>query len=725
MINRKLKKGSNVDLANIQYRMREINSSKDFERPGAAAAGAGRPAVIPPRCTGGAAAASVAINTGVSAEPAFVPSRAASWWCTMEDLQWPQQHVVDRIKRRADGFAKAGIDTAINFGFGLRFDFSNYFAQVHGYFANVCEELHKHGIRFMDHYSCNEIERPRNGEEFRKMHQYQRHTVLLYHDPVMARYAQYEGYFFNDLCEVDLRDGSRGYAPQYQFETFCHNNPAFLDMHQKYLRRLLKEVPIDGIEVDDMCNYPGPATCGCKYCRERFKKEYGHDIPPFGEKSFWGDTSKEILEWGNYENPVFRDWLRMKIDAVADHLKMIKATIGEMPLMTCCSNTGPIILNILSLDLERLAPHLDFFMLENVGININNADWMEMDAEALLQKDIAAKKGNAPAMALSYTIYEPGAYFGWALSRFWGVANWSSTLNGRLIEDPADAMEMEDVISRSNSWERQHSQLFYRDGVDLAEVRLVYNRYCKENGWRNAGGKEHWDSVAAWSSQLLKNNVGYRFVRHEELEDATLLGAEKTPLVLDAVGCVSDKQFAAISRYLSRGGHVWLALPFGTHDEKGFARKSPLSDILQKRHYKNLVMVSPAVSGASLEELMRNGLFTPVLKQLKGDRRWAARIRLYKGKPAIHFMNTALQPEPHPTIKDISGIPVMTKLGSKIQDNELQYQVNSAALALAALTVMSPELKDEKRIVQIEKAADAHLTLQVSLEGVNVYAVAG
>ncbi|MEO5995533.1 MAG: hypothetical protein ABIN89_02460 [Chitinophagaceae bacterium] len=76
----------------------------------------------------------------------------------------------------------------------------------------------------------------------------------------------------------------------------------------------------------------------------------------------------------------------MKIDSVADHVKLIKFTIGEMPLMTCCSNTGPIILNILSLDLEKLVPHLAFFMLENVGINVNNADWVEMDAEALLHE---------------------------------------------------------------------------------------------------------------------------------------------------------------------------------------------------------------------------------------------------------------------------------------------------------------------------------------------------
>jgi len=81
----------------------------------------------------------------------FVPNRVASWWCNIEDLQWPQKMIVDKIKFRAEAFANAEIDTAINFGFHIRFDFANYFSQLHGYYANVCEELHKYDIKFMDH----------------------------------------------------------------------------------------------------------------------------------------------------------------------------------------------------------------------------------------------------------------------------------------------------------------------------------------------------------------------------------------------------------------------------------------------------------------------------------------------------------------------------------------------------------------------------------------------
>ena len=658
-------------------------------------------------------------------EPAttFIPNRAASWWCIMEDIQWPQKHIVDKIKRRADAFAKAKIDTAINFGFHNRFDFANYFSQLHGYYNNVCEELHQRNIRFMDHYSCNDVSRPRNEADFRYVNKFERHAVLLFPDPIAAKYAQYEGHLFEDLFERDLRDGSHGYAKQYQFEAFCHNNPGFLDMHKKYLVRLMKDVPFDGVEVDDMCSYPANTTCGCKYCRDRFKKNYGHDIPAFTDTSFFGDTSKAMLSWGNYDNPAYRDWLRMKSDSVRDHVIMIKSVIGDKPLMTCCSNAGPIVLNAVALDLEKMAPHLDLFMLENVGTNIRNAEWIKMEAEALLQKDIAAKRGNAPAMALSYALSEQGAYFGWSLARFWGVSNWSSTLNGRLEEDPPNAMEMEDVISHSNNWEEQNSDLNYREGKDLVEIRLVNNGYCRENGWRDETGHEHWDRSRAWSELLVKNNIGYRFVRTLEFADADALLKENTPLILDGVGCVSDNQFTSFNAYLSKGGVAWMSLPFGTHNEKGARRAVALSDLLKKNRYKSLAIIDSAISADPLKKMVAAGTFKPVIKQLKGDNRWVARIRLYKGKPVIHFMSAGLTAIPA-DIKDLTGIPLIKEIDSLIKDNDLSYQIDNTRVNLSNLSIMSPESGEMKRTVEIITNGKGYSNIRISLDGIKIYAVA-
>jgi hypothetical protein len=408
----------------------------------------------------------------------------------------------------------------------------------------------------------------------------------------------------------------------------------------------------------------------------------------------------------------------MKSDSIVDHLKMARSVLNNIPLMTCCSSAGPIILNSLSLNLEKMAPQLDFFMLENVGVDVSSVNWTKKEPEAMLQKDIARSHNNAPAMALSYTVYGKGGYLGWCLSRFWGVANWSSTLEHRLEEDPKDAMEIEDIIGQYNNWELTNSHLNYRDGKDLVEVRLVSSGYCRANGWRNADGHEQWDSVKEWSSNLIKHNIGYRILRSAELSDSVALANERTPLIVDNVGCVSDMQAKAINAYLAKGGTVWLSLPFGTHDEKGFKRAIPLSEALLKKKYKNLIVID-STSTDPLEKLITEKKFKPVLTQVSGDPGWAARIRFYKGQSVIHFMNTALAAIPHPTVKTAGGVAVLADIDSKISNNNLEFKIDTDKLQLSRLTLMSPELEQQQRKIEVTKSR-----FKVNLDGVNVYAVA-
>jgi hypothetical protein len=656
----------------------------------------------------------------------FKPRRMASWWCTLEDILWPEKKIVDKIKRRAEGFARAGIDTAINFGFHTRFDYSDYFSSLHGYYANVCDELHKYGIKFMDHYSCNLIERPRNHDEVVKMHLTNRHSVLLHHDPIAAAHSQYAGHLFHDICEVDVRDGSRGYSWGYQTELFCRNNPGFLDMHRKYLERHKAEVPADGYEIDDMVYYGGLSTCTCQYCIERFKRDYGHELPPLGDASFWGDTSGEPHTWGNYENPVFRNWLRMRIDTISDHVRMIKTVIGEKPLMTCCACSGPISSNTGGIDLERMMEDLDLLMLENCGFSVDSINWGRMDALALHQKDIAEKMGNAPAVALSYTIYEIGGYMGWSLSRFWGACNWASTLTTRLEEDPPDAMEIHDIIEPINNWEIKHSDLDYTTGHDVCEVRLASNRYCRENGWHDDKGVEQWDRVSQWSDVLLEHNIGYRFIRGNELEDAGALKSENTPIILDGLGCVSDAQVSAIKEYLAGGGTAWVLLPFGTHDAKGFKRSVPISDNLLTGNYPGLVIIGSESRSQALERLIASGRIQPRLKQVSGDTRWSARLRVHKDGIVLHLMNRALEAVPHPVTKESeSKIPALLDINSLSSSDQLEYIVDFSGIGKPweSAVVLSPELGDERRTVRLERVSGTCTKASVDLDGVKLYGV--
>jgi hypothetical protein len=117
-------------------------------------------------------------------------------------------------------------------------------------------------------------------------------------------------------------------------------------------------------------------------------------------------------------------------------------------------------------------------------------------------------------------------------------------------------------------------------------------------------------------------------------------------------------------------------------------------------------------------------MFHPVLKQLSGDGRWAARIRFYKGKTVIHFLSRGLVAVPHATIKDRNGIPILKDIETAIKDNNLAFEINIQRIPLNTMSIMSPELDDNKRNVIIHNLRPGYARIDINLEGIEIYAVA-
>lgn len=654
----------------------------------------------------------------------FHPQRVVSWWSSLEDLLYPEKHICEKIKRKAEVLSKAEVDMAIQFGFHLRFDFAPYFGALHAYLANVAEELHSYGIKFLDHYSCNVIARPNSPEEKMKYHSFQRHHIDLYPDEVAAKELSYAGYNFNSLRGVDVRTGKPTYSWTYQAEMFCHNNPDFRAMHKEYLKRLFSEVPLDGLQADDMCEYAALTACGCRHCRDRFKKEYGYELPDFSDKNFWGNTDEQPLYWGNYENPAFRSWIQMRFKSVAEHLETIKGVIGDdKTLMTCCSNTGPNYLSSLAMQYDRIVKKLDYVMLENCGFDEKCADWSKNEPEAILQKSYA-KKEKIPAIALGYAIYNGGAYLGWSVARFWGVSNWCSTLNQGMIEDPKDLKDTSELIGPLNRWEKSNSNLDLSTIKEINEIRLGYNRYCKENGWKDENSRDHWQRVSRWSRAFLERNIGYKFIRSEELSDADELLSEDTPIVLDGVACVSDEQVSALDRYVRNGGKLWVIPPFGTHDEYGFERKIPLQTSMKDYFGLNIRLLETENIAGQMDSLISNKQFVPLIRQIEGDTGWAVRMYFYGNHLVMHLLNRNIVGVAHPVAKDdwFEG-GILQDIESLAKCDKLVYEIDFSCLeAWKSLVLMSPEL-DHCRAVVLEKKSGNIMRITIDVSKIKLYGV--
>ena len=654
------------------------------------------------------------------------PCRVISWWSTVDDLAWPARSVRDKIRRRADQMAAAEVNTAIQFGFHFRFDFAWCFGAVHGYLADVAAALHERNIRFLDHFSCNAIARPRTPAGHPGIPYARTALRQLVPDAIAAREAGYAGYRFNDLREISIVSGEPTYSQGYLAEFLCHNNPDSLAMHREYLKRLFAEVPLDGLMQDDMIFCGSFPTCGCRYCREKFRRQYGHELPPLSDRDFWGDTSGSPDTWGNYSNPAFRDWVHLRYQSPADHLKMVRETIGpDKILMTCCSNSGSARLNAYGLSAEGMIEELDWVMMENCGLSTDSARWPGIEPEAMLHKAIAASKSEAgaPAIACSYFIYPDGAYLGWAIAHFWGVANWASTLWGRLPADPPDAREEAELIRPFNRWET--ADALDAPGLDVGDLQLAFIRASRDNGWRDSQGLDSWQHACRWVDYLSKNSIGYRFVVTRELEANTHALSTSLPLVLDGCAHLSDRVGQTIRDFVGRGGCVWVVPPLGTHDERGRTRKKPLLETLtdEKAQPERVLLIDSDKGPSALPELMRERQFAPRIRRISGPTDWSARLRLHGQRLCLHLLNRNLQAEAHPSVKGGRGEDILYRIASEPVREPLVLELDCSGLpSLDQAVLASPELS-APRSVMVKSAGERRLHLTLNLEGIRLYAM--
>ncbi|HET6487596.1 MAG TPA: hypothetical protein VFH83_14310 [Spirochaetia bacterium] len=582
----------------------------------------------------------------------FYPRRLASWWTVLEDILYPEKRIRDKILRRAEGLAEARIDSVVQFGFHTRFDFIPYFGALHAYHAAVAEELHRFGIRFIEHFSCNVIARPRDAADRERYHRAQRHHVALYPDLVARPTLAYEGYRVDSLRSVTVTTGLPSYAAQYQCELLCHANPDFRAMTQAYLRRYLSEVPVDGIEVDDMAIYDGFLSCGCQHCRERFRRETGLELPPVDDRRFWGDTSRSPLLWGNYDNPDFRAWVQMRLAATSEHFGLIRQTVGShLRLTTCSSNTGPILMNAFGMRYESLAAQVNLILLENNGIDVSAADWPRTEPEAMLQKSYAQSRGGLPVVALSYANCADGAYLGWAIARFWGVSNWTSTLVQGLAEDPPGLLESSQYVAAFNRWDLENGDLDVREIAPATEVYLAYSRHGKENGLRLPDGRDVWERISQWSRALLARNVSYQFIREDTLGDA--MERLEAPVILESCACLSDRQADGIIEHARRGGRLILRGPLGTRDENGRDReRRVMEELMALGPPPGVTVVGSGEPGELVDGLIHQGRIRPAIRASDPSSGYVARLHAYAGRAVLHLLNTLLEGVPDPRTTD-------------------------------------------------------------------------
>ncbi|MBI5689393.1 MAG: hypothetical protein HZC55_04795 [Verrucomicrobia bacterium] len=490
--------------------------------------------------------------------------RAVSWWLVFDDLQWPNDELRDAIRRRADRCAESAVNCCLIFGAHFRWDFLPLWSRLHDLLATIATELHERKILLFDHHSSVLTHRPRNVEEARGIWQRNRHHVPFYPSAEVAATWTYEGAHLDDWRMWDVESGRPVYLPVYAAEQYCMNHPGFRAAYGRYVRELVAATGIDGLMSDDGIYYADWRACGCPHCRERFRREYGHALPPVSDAGFWG----------NRRSAAFRDWIEMRYRSSRDFLGTVREALpAGFPLLTCCASSDGHALPAYGMSYQDFIRHCDHIVLEMVGSTpVPAGTWDGRIPSQLLHLGLA-RTHRVPCLGLGYGFFPDTAFFIWALNKFLGSDCWFSTLKGRLGASAAQLATLADdaeLVGEGYRWERAHPGLF--EGEADTEVAVFFSRATRDYYGQVAA--DYVGDYHATCLALMRAGVSCEVVT--EIPPA----GRFRRLVLSSAVCLAADERRALADFLAAGGTVLATGPCGFLDGRaGEAHPGWLSEL--------------------------------------------------------------------------------------------------------------------------------------------------
>ncbi len=474
--------------------------------------------------------------------------RAASWWVSWRELEWPTIDNRDAIRRRADEFAAAGVNLAVIFGAHFRWDFMPYWTMLHDYMAHVAEALHERNIRLFDHHSAIYIHRYDTVEQMRHIMQHNGSHLPVCPDRKSAESWMFNGQYLNDWRMIDINTNKPMWKSNYDAEVFCGGKKGFVESYCEYVKLLVRSSNIDGLMCDDtqFANYYG--SCGCPECRERFRSKAGIELPPVSDTAFWG----------NWNNPAWKIFIDDRFGVIADFYRAVRNALpsGDFPLTACCSSSCNSDGAASAHDLRMQLAGCNIAHLELCGNTPTSPDdaWKGTFASRL--KDVAfnlgvAREFNVPGLAIHYGFIPDNANAAWALIKALGGNSWFSTLPYRLgVSRQMLSTLMGDAApaARAFNFEKNHPELF--DGTQLNKCSVYFSYETRNHSKFGEMRSGYCPEFAKALIGLFNAGAMPRVItRMPESGRGELL-------VLPGAALMNDAEKSALQKFLASGGKV-------------------------------------------------------------------------------------------------------------------------------------------------------------------------
>ncbi|MBI4026964.1 MAG: hypothetical protein HY360_18410, partial [Verrucomicrobia bacterium] len=345
----------------------------------------------------------------------------------------------------------------------------------------------------------------------------------------------------------------------YKLYATCLNNDDFWSSYMRRLEELFKGVPMDGVMVDEI-EFWGDYTCGCRFCRDKFKQATGHEIPYGRDKTFFG----------NLGNPACRAWLKWRTKMIQERNLEIRALMekymsagGFYPAYNCnltaCGSYGAAGFGFGGI--ETLLAYSNAIGLESEPINFKYYyEWPVVLADMKYLKAVAGKL-EADPWVYSY----PSEYGDYVCVSFlamcMGAAQWCG---GEHNPDEFVTQARKPILQ----WAAKYQDL-------LGNTRPFANTgvlFSTNTRLMSREGEDHTRGYVGTCQALADAHVSYKVVLDQDLPSGGLQDLQT--LVMFNTACVRADALDGIERFVRDGGTLIASGNVALTDEHGQARSN-------------------------------------------------------------------------------------------------------------------------------------------------------
>ncbi len=338
-----------------------------------------------------------------------------------------------------------------------------------------------------------------------------------------------------DWAVVDMETGKTN-LNQYGTANSCINNDDFVNEWFKRLEKLCKETNADGIMIDEI-QFFGPFKCGCKWCRDKFKKETGYELPENGNKN-----------WFSSSNPAYRRWLDWRCEKVTERLLQSKELVKKHNpnaafLIYLCNNTTSWSYYATGMRVNNFIKYAD-----SVGYECEPHDyfyqyyWPHEIMEMKYLRAIAENIGTG--MWTLFYEKQLGDYtINWFCSMSQGSRRW-----WRMHEVPNSEKAWQPLLA----WEVKHRDILMNT-ISPANIGVLFSLDSRDKN--PLGGATWMKGFAATCNALTNGHIPYKVIIDEDMTAEKLEKKVKT-LVLFNTASLSAGAVQAIREFVKNGGNL-------------------------------------------------------------------------------------------------------------------------------------------------------------------------